>query len=357
MLQSSLLLPTICKLMTKIKFIFFLLTAIVFVSCSPKEKTEEAVIKKNDSILEKINSPELKAVNKLLLEEPDNDSLYNQRARIYISLKLLDDALNDALRAVKIDTTKAKYYITLADVYFASNKTRSAKETLEATVKMFPQSTEALLKLAELFYLVRQYENAITNINKALKIDENMANAYYLKGSVFKEIGDTAKAISSFQTAIEQDNKFFDAFLDAGILYASRKNPLAFEYYDNALRLKPGNENVLFAKAKLLQDMNRVEESVTLYKQILAKNNSNADALYNLGAISLGRKKNINEAIDYFSKAIAVNPQYTEAYFARGASFELMKDIDNAKADYNMCLQITSNYEPAITALNNLSKK
>ena len=79
--------------------------------------------------------------------------------------------------------------------------------------------------------------------------------------------------------------------------------------------------------------------------------------LYNLGAISLYKKKNINEAIDYFSKAIAVDPKSTEAYFARGASFEIMKDFENAKEDYNMCLKITKNYEPAISALNNLPKK
>ncbi len=346
----------ICK-MTKFKFIFFLTLPFILTSCSTKETPEETVVKKNDSILEKLNSPELKAINKLLVEDSDNDSLYNQRARIYIGLKQFDEALGDALRAMRLDSTKAKYMVTLADVYFATNKTKYAKETLEATIKTFPENTEALLKLAELFYLVRQYENAILNINKALRIDENIANAYYLKGSVFKEMGDTAKAISSLQTAIEQDNKFFDAFLDAGILYASRKNSLAFEYYDNALRLRPSNENVLFAKAKLLQDMNKVDESVALYKEILLKNSSNVDALYNLGAISLNKKKNINEAIDYFSKAIAVDPQNTEAYFARGASFELMKDVDNAKADYNMCLKITPNYEPAISGLNNLAKK
>lgn len=343
--------------MKKALSILILLAAFAVVSCSPKEKTEDVVVKKNDSILDKINSPELKALNELLLKETNNDSLYNQRARIYISLKQFDEALGDAARAIRIDSTKAKYYVTLADVYFATNKTRLSKETLEATVKKFPDNTEALLKLGELFYLVRQYENAITHINKALKVDENMANAYYLKGSVFKEMGDTSKAISSLQTAIEQDIKFFDAFVDIGILYAARKNPLAFEYYDNALRLKPGNENVLFAKAKLLQDLNKTDEAVAGYKSILAVNKSNENALYNLGAISLFKKKNANEAIDYFSKAIAVNPQYAEAYFARAASFEILKDINNAKADYNMCLQLKPNYEPAIQALNAFEKK
>lgn len=346
----------ICK-MIKFKFIFFLVVTIAFASCSTKETPEEVVVKKNDSLLAKINSPELKAINELLVNDANNDSLYNARARIYISFKQFDEAMGDVRRALKLDSTKAKYCVTLADVYFATNKTRLAKETLEATVKKFPNDTEALLKLAELYYLVRQYENAITNINKALKIDENMATAYFLKGSVFKEMGDTAKAISSMQTAIEQDNKFFDAYLDIGILYASRKNSLAFEYFNNALLLNPNSENARFAKAKLLQDMNRIDESVEIYKTILIGNNSNTDALYNLGAISLGHKKNPNEAVDYFSKAIAVDPKFTEAYLGRGASFEALKDLENAKADYNMCLQITPNYAPAIAALNALEKK
>ena len=340
------------------KFIIFILVASAFLpACSPKTTTEEVQIAKHDSLADKINSPVLKAINDLLLKDPGNDSLYNERSCIYIGLNQFNEANGDVFRALKIDSTKPKYYLTLADVYFAQNKTRQSKETLEETVKRFPNSTEALLKLAEIFYLVRQYENSITNINKALKIDENMANAYYMKGSVFKEMGDTGKALSSYQTAIEQDNKFFDAFLDAGILYACKKNPLAFEYFDNALRLKPGSENVVFAKAKLLQDLDKINESVAIYKELLSKNKNNTDVLYNLGAISLYKTKKTSEAIDYFSKAIAVNPEYTEAYFARGASFEKMKDIENAKADYNMCLKITRNYEPAITALNNLSKK
>jgi tetratricopeptide (TPR) repeat protein len=343
--------------MMKFKFIFFLAVLTCVVSCSTKETSEEKVVAKNDSTLLKINSPELKAINELLLKETNNDSLYNQRARIYIGLKQFDEAMGDAMRALRLDSTKAKYYLTMADVYFATNKTRLSKETLEATVKKFPDNTEALLKLAELFYLVRQYENSITYINRALKIDENIANAYFLKGSVFKEMGDTSKAISSMQTAIEQDNKFFDAYLDIGILYASRKNPIAFEYFNNALLINPISENVRFAKAKLLQDMNRIDESIELYKTILIRNKNNTDALYNLGAISLNKKKNPKEAVDYFSKAIAVDPKFTDAYLGRGASFEALKDLDNAKADYNMCLQITPNYEPAISALNAMPKK
>src|SRR5258708_36725426 len=99
----------------------FLLTVFAVVSCSPKETKEEVKAEKHDSLVEKINSPELKAINELLLKDPQDDSLYNKRARIYISLKQMDEAMGDVNRAMKIDSTKGSYYVTLADIYFASN--------------------------------------------------------------------------------------------------------------------------------------------------------------------------------------------------------------------------------------------
>ena len=97
-------------------------------------------------------------------------------------------------------------------------------------MKKFPENTEGLLKLGELYYFVKQYENAFAKINQALKVNENLAKAYYLKGSIYREIGDTGKAISSLETTIEQDNKNYGAFLDLGIIYGAKKNPLAFQY-------------------------------------------------------------------------------------------------------------------------------
>jgi tetratricopeptide (TPR) repeat protein len=343
-----------------IKKIFVLLiSSTLLFSCGTKEEkvAENKTETRTDSLLEKINSPELKEVNLKILEDPNNAALYNKRAKIYISYKYFSEAIGDALRAMKLDSTKAEYYITCADVYFATNKTRYSKDMLEAAVKKFPDNTEALLKMAELLYLVKQYERSIEYINKALKIDENLAKAYFLKGSVYKESGDTAKAISSITTAVEQDNKYFDAFFELGLIYAARKNPLAMEYYNNALSVKPNNEGVLYAKAKLLQDLNKTDESIAAYEGILKINKSNEDVLYNLGALNLYKKKDANKALDYFSRAINANPKNTEAFYARGVCYMVMKDYNNAKADMQMCLQITKNYEPAIEALNDLEKR
>lgn len=337
-------------------YLFSTLCIISLYSCNPSSSaTDEKQTKHVDSITAIINSPELKALNQKILDNPNDASLYHERAKVFLGLKQLEEAINDSKRSLRIDSTKAEYYITEADVFFASNQTRNAKDVLEKIVLKFPENTEGLLKLGELFFYVKQYENAFAAINKALKINENLAKGYYLKGSIYKETGDTAKAISSLKTAVDQDNKNYGAFLYLGMIYGARKNTIALEYYDNAIRLNPTAE-VFYAKAKLFQDMGKIDEAIAMYEQILKQDPKHEFSLYNLGAINLEIKKDPSKALDYFTKAIEANPKYAEAYFARGVCYEELKEQKNAYEDYTMCLKLKPNYDPAVDALNALGK-
>lgn len=332
--------------------VFLFLT---LVSCNSKEDKElEIHTEKADSLSIKLNSPELKAVNAALLKDPGNAELYNKRALVYMSIKQLDEAVFDAKRAIRLDSVNPGYYLTLVDVYFSQNKTRLAKELLEIIEKKFPENVEGLLKLSELYFLVKQYQKGIDYVNKALKIDGSSAKAYYIKGSIYKESGDTARAISSFETAKDQDNNYLDAYHDLGIIYAARKNPLALEYYNSALRIDPSSAETRYARAKFLQDLGKMEEAITEYNAINSSSKDCDLCFYNLGAIYLEVKNDAGKAIDYFSKAIAVNPNYADAYFARGVSYSKLNDKKNAKADYQACLNINPNHDGASQGLANL---
>jgi len=336
--------------------LFLIIISIVFTSCKTGSGDIAEDTKRTDSLSKIINSPELIALNKKILDNPDDASLYNERAKIYLQFKQFEEAISDSKRALRIDTSNAAYYLTEADVFFAANETRNAKDVLELVVKKFPENTDGLLKLGELYYFVKQYENAFAKINQALKINENLAKGYYLKGSIYKEVGDTGKAISSLETAIEQDNKNYGAFLDLGLIYAAKRSELALEYYNNALRLNPTSSEALYAKAKWFQDIGQYKEATSGYEQILKNDPKHVFSMYNLGAIEFGVNKNTKKAIEYFTNAISTDPKYAEAYFARGACYQDLKDRDNASADYNMCLQLKPNYEPAVEGLNSLGK-
>ena len=124
------------------------------------------------------------------------------------------------------------------------------------------------------------------------------------------------------------------------------------EYYNNVLRIDPAHPQAMYAKAKLLQDLGKTEEALQEYDHILSRNKNCDNCHYNIGAIYLEVKKDAKKALEAFTKAIEINPNYVEAYFARGYTYSKLKEKEKAISDYRMCLKIQPNYDAAIEELN-----
>ncbi len=298
---------------------------------------------------------DLKELNSKILESPDDADLYHARAKKYLGQKDADAALADMGRALKLDSSKGAYYLTLADIYFFGNKSGEAKNALEKCVKKDPSNLDALLKLAELYCYVDKNEESMNYLDKVLKLDVNNAKAYFIKGINFKRMGDTAKAISSLQTAVEQDQQYYSAYIQLGVLCAAQKNRLAVDYYDNALRISPKSTEAMYNKAKFFQDASDYKTAVAMYNELLKIDPQYKFAWYNLGAISLVEKKDYKAALANFNKAIQCDGQYAEAYFARGACYQELGDKKKALEDYRTSLQMDPQYTPAAEAINALN--
>ena len=89
---------------------------------------------------------------------------------------------------------------------------------------------------------------------------------------IFKEVGDTAKAVSSFQTAVENNPDYYEAYLQLGMLYYSILDPLALNYLDNAINLNPKSVIGLYTKAMYFQKTDDIDMAI---KKMV---NSNADS-------------------------------------------------------------------------------
>ncbi len=337
----------------------FVLSIILIDGCTNSaNKAENKDIVKKDTLSAELNSKELQSLNDLLKQDPNNASNYYKRGKVYFGFKDFPAAAADAKRALSIDSLKTdSFYILFCDANFAAGKTRLAKETLERCVKNIPTSTKGYLKLAELYFFVKKYKEAITNINNTLKIDQTIALGYFMKGMCYKESGDSTLALSSFQTACEQDDKYYDAFVETGRLLATKKNPLCIEYFNNALRIKPQSTETIYFVAKFYQDTKRIPQAIDAYNKLLTIDKKDKHALYNLGFIYFTFLKDIEKAKGYFTQAIDADGDYAEAYLARGICFEELKNKPDAEADYKMAVQVKPNFEPAIEKLNTLLGK
>lgn len=336
-------------MMIKKIIIAFSVSALFFSSCGNDNKKEP--VQNTDTTATASIPAELKTINTEILASPNNADLYHKRAKYYVKNNLFEDGLADMTRVLNIDSSKCDYFITLSDLYFSVNKSGAARAALEKCIALDENNVDALLKLAELYLYVNKNDKSIGYINKVLKIDQYNAKAYFMKGMNYKDLKDTAKAISSMQTAVEQDQQYYNAYMQLGVLCAAQYNKLAIDYYRNALRIQPKSVEAWYGLGKFYQDVKDWNNAIGTYTTLL-KFNNNKDVLYNLGVIHLLGLKAYNKALEYFSAAINIDPKYTEAYYGRGITYQTMGENKKAAIDFQSCLSIDPEYQPAINALN-----
>lgn len=82
---------------------------------------------------------------------------------------------------------------------------------------------------------------------------------------------------------------------------------------------------------------------------ILTKSsNKNERAIFNFNqGMSEYKDDKYNAAIEYFSKAIEIMPDYTDAYFYRGGSYQGMDKYKLAISDYSMVIKLDRSYTDA----------
>jgi len=299
----------------------------------------------------------LSVLNERISSDSLDVSLYNQRARYLLKRKQFNSALQDIRKAIEISPSNPSLFLTLSDIYLGQGKIRQSAESLEKVIELDPKNNDAYLKLAELGLIVRSYDKAFEFTAKALELKPRNPVAYFIRGYASLETGDTLSAVDNFVKAVNQDQDYFEAILQLGVLFSEKKDRRAFDYLNSAVRLRPSSTDALYALAMYHQGNNELEPAKDLYDKILNINPQDKYALFNLGYIALVFEDRYVNAEEYFSRAITADPSYTDAYYNRGFARELLRDYSNARLDYQQALRIDPDYSLAIDALNRLDSQ
>ena len=334
------------------KYFWILFSIILLASC---EQNPSKKLVTSDKQAEETNV--FDSLNTAIKADPGNSDLYYQRAINHYSNRDLASSLSDVGRALKLDSSNVDYYMLLSNLKMLSKQSREARNALIKANELEPQNIDVLLKLGELYMLVEDFKNSFGYLSKVLEVDIHNATAYRLKGFNYKYAGDTIKAVSSFQTAIEQDPNDYDSYLQLGLLYSIYLDPIAIDYYNNALKVNPNSLEALYAKGLHLQQENKSREALGVYARIAALNANYFNAYYNSGYIYLEHLQVYDSAAILFTEALDHGPdQYFQAIYNRGLAYERLEDFKNAKLDYTEVLSINPQFDLAALGLSRLEE-
>ena len=208
------------------------------------------------------------------------------------------------------------------------------------TAVVMLSATKAYAETVEFFYNrsldkydKKNYQGALEDLNKAIKINGNYSQLYYNRGVIKEQnFKNYSEAINDYKRAIELNPNYVDAYINLGI--STRKI---------------GDEKgscIAYKKAISLGDKKTLQwfnDSRGSWCRDMAKN-------YMKESIKKAKTKDFKNAILDLNSAIEVEPRNSLALTLRAIAKRELVDYKGAIEDYDIVLEINPN---DVEALNN----
>jgi tetratricopeptide (TPR) repeat protein len=171
----------------------------------------------------------------------------------------------------KITENEAELFTTLGELLEAGN-TAEATRQLAAAVQANPAEASAALNytLGNLFLQEGRYEEAIVQYSTAIDKFDNFRRAIKNLGLAQLQAGQFEGALKSLVKSIELGDGNGDTFGLLAFSYLNTGNAVAaLEGYRQAALLNPGNKEWQIGKAEALMRVERYEEAIGVFKQLI----------------------------------------------------------------------------------------
>ena len=116
-----------------------------------------------------------------------------------------DLALQDLALAVQLKTDFAAAYYFASQIYVSQNNLKDALSAAALTVQYAPNDPLAWYNAGSIAYAAKEYTNAAVTLEKALALEPNYANAAYVLGLSYAQLGRTADALKILEALNTQN--------------------------------------------------------------------------------------------------------------------------------------------------------
>lgn len=182
-------------------------------------------------------------------------------------------------------------------------------------------------------------DRALTEVNRAIEISPNLAQAYVLRAGIyhFKNMHD--KVIADCGKAIELDLNHEGPYVVRGSTYnVTGKYDLALADFNKALQINPQSGLAYAGRGVSYANKKIYEKALTDLTQGIKLGAVDAQTYYNRGNVYF-YLQDYDHSLEDFGKAIELNPKLGVAYLNRAIVYEKKGDMVHAAADRKKYLE------------------
>ena len=313
---------------------------------------------------------ELQKLNKILEANPDDVKALVEKGNLELNNYDFLNAFADAARAYRLDSTRVDTRLLYASALInrpnsSEQDKRVAHEHFKKLLELEPTNTKVMTGLANTYIFQQDIENARYWIDRALEIDPKFIDAHSLKGSIYKMLYsalqddpeshrlanaylDTAIMTYSKITEIYPENHVMYVYL--GVLLQQQNNPICIDHYLSAVQLQPDSIDYKYSLAFAYGEFERERKAMKVYEEMIAMDSTYFEAYCQIGQILQFKFQEIDSALNYYSEVIELDPYHLDAFVNIGIAYEDKGDITRALQNYSKAIAIEPQFrKPTMT--------
>ena len=198
-----------------------------------------------------------------------------------------------------------------------------------------------------------QLDAAIKNLNKAIELNPELAEAYNNRGNAYTQNGKYDLAIEDYDKAIKLNPTFAHAYSNRGNTYGEKGNfTQSIKDLTKAIRLNPSDAAFHFNLGNTYQESGQIDQAITSYTEAIQLKFDRAGAHYSRGNAHLS-KGDYRRAIEDYITETQLNPNFTNAYVNLGVAYRAVNELDLAIESYTVMIALDPNSRATYEAYNN----
>jgi tetratricopeptide (TPR) repeat protein len=130
------------------------------------------------------------------------------------------------------------------------------------------------LKQGRKLLFQKEYDAALREYNRAIRIAPELGEAYCWRGLVYNAMGDTARASADFDRALERDTRLAPAYLGRGKIRTDSGNfDGALTDFAELMRIQPNDPESFLHRGICLEKKGLLAEAIADFERVLKLTN------------------------------------------------------------------------------------
>ena len=266
-------------------------------------------------------------------------------AQALMELEDTDKALREMKRIVEHTPGNREIRMSYARMLLAAQKFGEAEAEFELLHAESPNDSELIHTLGLLQFQLERYDAARSSFARLVERNQRKDEGHYYLGRIAEAQQDIPAAIAEYEK-IEKRQYYLDArsriaflyaehdslekaqqyleelrrgldssedivevyLIEGQLLYSQKLYVAAMDVYSKGLQEFPGHSDLLYARALMAEEIDRIDLLESDLKAILSQDPENAMALNALGYTLADHNFRIDEALEYIRRALEIRP-------------------------------------------------